>query len=157
MNYSWDGGQHADGDGPARSAVHGQITDTATGAYTVTLVDNVLHAAARTTRSDRSDSGADLPITDADGSFVTGTLTVTFDDDAPTATTHASQNVAEGTTVTGTLDFVAGADGATVTQIDGTALVFNPADADFSQAIDIGAGTAQGEGGRVVLVHGGRR
>ena len=35
---------------------------------------------------------------------------------------------------------MAGADGASVTQINGTTLVFNPADADFSQAIDIGAG-----------------
>ena len=70
----------------------------------------------------------------------TGTLSVTFDDDAPTATTEASQDVAEGATVTGTLDFVAGADGASVTQINGTTLVFNPADADFSQVIDIGAG-----------------
>ena len=72
---------------------------------------------------------------------MTGTLTITFDDDAPTATDEASQNVAEGATVTGTLDFVAGADGATVTQINGTALVFNPADADYSQAIDIGDGS----------------
>ena len=56
----------------------------------------------------------------------------------PTATNEASQNVAEGATVTGTLDFVQGADGATVTHIDGTALVFNPADANYSQAIDIG-------------------
>ena len=50
---------------------------------------------------------------------------------------HATQNVAEGATVTGTLDFVQGADGATVTHIDGTALVFDAA-TDFSQAIDIG-------------------
>ena len=79
-------------------------------------------------------------ITDADGSSVTtSTLTITFDDDAPTATNEASQNVAEGATVTGTLDFVAGADGATVTHINGTALVFNAADGNYSQAIDIGA------------------
>ena len=37
---------------------------------------------------------------------MTGTLTITFDDDAPTATDEASQDVAEGATVTGTLDFV---------------------------------------------------
>src|SRR4029079_1832872 len=68
------------------------------------------------------------------------TLTITFDDDAPTATNHATQSVAEGGTVTGTLDFVAGADGATVTHINGTALVFNAADSNYSQAIDIGDG-----------------
>ena len=67
-----------------------------------------------------------------------GTLTVTFDDDAPTATGHATQNVAEGATVTGTLDFVQGADGATVTHIGATALVFGGD--GYSQVIDIGPG-----------------
>ena len=38
-----------------------------------------------------------------------------------------------------TLDFVPGADGATVTHIDGTALVFGGD--GYSQAIDIGAGS----------------
>src|SRR3546814_2195704 len=48
------------------------------------------------------------------------------------------QNVAEGATVTGTLDFVEGADGASVTAINGTALVFGMD--GFSQTIDIGDG-----------------
>ena len=116
-----------------------QVTNAATGAYTVTLLDNLLHAQGP---NDENDATAALQysITDADGSTVNGTLTVTFDDDAPTATAEASQNVAEGATVTGTLDFAGGADGATVTHIGATALVFNPADANYSQAIDIGAG-----------------
>ena len=81
-----------------------QVTNAATGAYTVTLLDNVLHALGP---NDENDATAALQysITDADGSTVNGTLTVTFDDDAPTATDEASQNVAEGATVTGTLDF----------------------------------------------------
>ena len=54
--------------------------------------------------------------------------------------------VAEGATVTGVLDFVAGADGATVTQINGTTLVFGGD--GYSQVIDIGAGFDQGEGRR---------
>ena len=45
--------------------------------------------------------GLAYTITDADGTSANGTLTVTFDDDAPTATAEASQNVAEGATVTG--------------------------------------------------------
>ena len=131
--------------GGARSgtnAVHRlQITDPATGAYTVTLLDNVLHAGGPNDE-DRPMPTTSLTysITDADGSTAPGTLTVTFDDDAPTATSHATQNVAEGATVTGTLDFVQGADGATVTHIGGTALVFNAADGNYSQAIDIGPG-----------------
>ena len=83
-----------------------------------------------------------VPVAVSDGHATTPTtLLVTFDDDAPTATDEASQNVAEGATVTGTLDFVQGADGATVTHIGGTLLVFNPADANYSQAIDIGDGS----------------
>ena len=72
--------------------------------------------AVRTTRRPTPTVTLGYVITDADGSAVTGsTLTITFDDDAPTATNEASQNVAEGATVTGMLDFVQGADGATVT------------------------------------------
>ena len=73
-------------------------------------------------------------------SQTTGTLNVTFDDDAPTATDEGSQNVAEGATVPGQLDFVAGADGATVTHIGTTALVFD-AVTGYSQVIDIGDGS----------------
>src|SRR3546814_15609649 len=54
------------------------------------------------------------------------------------ASAEANQNVAEGATVTGTLDFVEGADGASVTAINGTALVFGMD--GFSQTIDIGDG-----------------
>ena len=64
---------------------------------------------------------------------------MTFNDDAPTASNEASQNVAEGATVTGSLDFVPGADGATVTHINGTALTFGGD--GYSQAIDIGDGS----------------
>jgi hypothetical protein len=78
-------------------------------------------------------------ITDSDGSTAPGTLTITFNDDAPTASNEASQNVAEGATVTGMLDFVQGADGASVTAINGTTLVFGGD--GYSQVIDIGVGT----------------
>ena len=104
----------------------------------MTLLDNVLHAGGPNDEATDATAALTYTVTDADGSIATSTLTITFDDDAPTATSEASQNVAEGATVTGTLDFVQGADGATVTHIDGTALVFNPADANYSQAIDIG-------------------
>ncbi|MBZ9775971.1 beta strand repeat-containing protein, partial [Mesorhizobium sp. CO1-1-8] len=76
--------------------------------------------------------------TDTDGDQATGTVNVTVSDDVPTASAEASQNVAEGATITGTLDFVAGADGATVTHIGATALVFGGD--GYSQPIDIGDG-----------------
>ena len=116
-----------------------QIIDLASGVYTVTLHENVLHAGGP------SAAGADTVvtlayiITDADGSSVSSsTLSITFNDDAPTATDHATQAVAEGSTVTGTLSFVAGADGAAVTHINGTALTFGVD--GYSQQIDIGPG-----------------
>src|SRR4030095_13559815 len=93
-----------------------EVTNPATGAYKVTLLDNVLHAGGPN-QENASDPTTSLTysITDADSSSVNGTLTITFDDDAPTATDEATQNVAEGSTATGTLDFVVGADGGSVT------------------------------------------
>ncbi|RWK21389.1 MAG: hypothetical protein EOR41_05450, partial [Mesorhizobium sp.] len=138
VTYSWDAGTDtltATGPRGALFTVH--VTDPATGAYTVTLLDNVLQAQGP---NDENNATVDLGyvITDADGSTAPGTLTITFNDDAPTASAEASQNVAEGGTITGTLDFVAGADGATVTHIDGTLLVFGQD--GYSQSIDIGDG-----------------
>ena len=106
-----------------------QLTDPATGAYKVTLLDNVMHAGGPNDEADRCDQQPDLH------DHRCGRL-----DRHRHAHHHlrrrcadgddeASQNVAEGATVTGTLDFVQGADGATVTHIGGTALVFNPATA----------------------------
>ncbi|WP_210242298.1 hypothetical protein, partial [Mesorhizobium sp. B2-3-12] len=81
--------------------------------------------------------------TDTDGTQATGTVNLTVSDDVPTAHDEASQAVVEGApAVTGTLDFVAGADGATVTHVNGTPLTFDPG-TGYSQSIDIGAGTIQ--------------
>ena len=136
VTYSWNAGSNTltattvGGTRPGTALFTVQVTNPATGAYTVTLLDNVLHAGGpndENTPMRSSASAIDHRRRRLDGA--NGTLTVTFDDDAPTATAEASQNVAEGATVTGTLDFAGGADGATVTHIDGTLLVFNPADA----------------------------
>jgi VCBS repeat-containing protein len=105
--------------------------------YSYTLADNTLtHPAAG--EDSVSDSFA-VTVTDSDGSSANASLDITVIDDVPTASAEANQNVAEGATVIGTLDFVQGADGATVTQINGTVLVFGGD--GFSQTIDIGAGT----------------
>jgi VCBS repeat-containing protein len=78
-------------------------------------------------------------VTDRDGSSATASLDVEIIDDVPAAADEPLQSVAEGATVTGSFDFTAGADGATVTAINGIALVFGPD--GFSQEIDIGDGT----------------
>ena len=97
VTYSWNAGSSTltattvGGTRPGTALFTVQVTNAATGAYTVTLLDNVLHAQGP---NDENDATAALQysITDADGSTVNGTLTVTFDDDAPTATAEASQN-----------------------------------------------------------------
>src|SRR6185295_19383844 len=48
---------------------------------------------------------------------------VTFNDDAPTATNEGTVTLNEGASVGGTFDFVAGADGASITLINGVAPV----------------------------------
>ena len=82
-------------------------------------------------------------ITDYDGDSSSAVsdvaLRIEFQDDGPTATAEASQNVPEGgAPITGTLDFVAGADGASVTHINGTPLNFGGD--GFSQSIAIAHG-----------------
>ncbi|MDR5868735.1 Ig-like domain-containing protein, partial [Halomonas koreensis] len=79
----------------------------------------------------------------ADGSSANGTLTVRFDDDLPTASAEADQSVAEGDTVTGTLDFAGGADGAAVSHVNGEALVFDAENDGYSQAIALDNGTLE--------------
>ena len=115
-----------------------QLADTISGSYTVTQLAAIDHPVAGT--EDNLQFTVGYVATDGDGDTATGSLSIDVDDDTPTAAAEASQDVPEGTTVTGTLDFAGGADGATVTHIDGTLLVFNPADDDYSQAIDIGFG-----------------
>ena len=82
-NYAWDAGSNTlTATGP-RGILFDVSVDPATGAYTVTLRDNVLHAAG----GDENDATAALTFTatDSDGESTNGTLTITFDDDAPTA------------------------------------------------------------------------
>src|SRR3546814_11828230 len=98
--------------------------------------DLLTHTAAG--EDDVTDSFA-VTVTDSDGSIGNASLDVRVIDDVPTASPEPDRNVAEGATVTGTLDFVEGADGASVTHINGTALVFGMD--GFSQTIHIGAGS----------------
>ena len=92
-----------------------QITDKVTGAYTVTLLDNVLHATLDGADGDDTENPATLAlkysIKDADGSETTNnTLTITFDDDAPSVSIEDKASVAEGATLNGTWASAIGAD-----------------------------------------------
>jgi len=67
----------------------------------VTLLDNVLHAGGSNDEATDATAAIGYTITDADGSAVTGnTLTITFDDDAPSAFVPSVTNVVN----TGTAD-----------------------------------------------------
>lgn len=97
-----------------------EVTNQTTGAYRVTLVDNVLHA----TGNAENDATVALTyrVADADGSTNSGVLNITFDDDSPVV--FAPQSAAllnlAGATVTRNLDVDAninnnaGADGGTI-------------------------------------------
>ncbi|PWK76757.1 DUF5801 repeats-in-toxin domain-containing protein [Aminobacter sp. AP02] len=128
VTYSWNAGSNTltartvGGSRPGTELFNVQITNPSTGAYKVTLVDNVLHAAADNTEASNSvvpglnytvgDSDADTSAAD----IATGTLNIEFNDDVPTANANTN-SVIEGGVVTGnvltdgTAD-VFGADGA---------------------------------------------
>jgi len=121
-------------DGLTASYSYDAATGIGTIDYSYKLPDNTL--------ADPSSVSFAVMVTDADGDTApAGDLVIRIVDDAPMASDEASQNVAEGATLTGMLDFVTGADGATVTHVNGTALAFNANEGGYSQAIDIGAGT----------------
>jgi large repetitive protein len=117
VNYSWNAGTNTlTATGPR--GVLFTVSLTPSGAYTVTLVDNILHA------SGGNESSAPLVnlnylATDSDGDMSTaGVLTITFNDDAPTLGTIQNQqisNIPSNPVATGTLNFAAGADGAGTT------------------------------------------
>ena len=109
--------------------------------WNYTLGSNTIdHPNANSTGTDEGifDSFS-VVVANAAGVTASNVLKISVLDDGPAAAAEASQDVLEGATVTGTLDFAGGADGATVTHIDGTLLVFGTD--GFSQAIDIGAGS----------------
>ena len=93
------------------------VSLTPSGAYTVTLVDNVLHTSGGNETS--ALATLNYTATDSDGdSNSTGTLAITFNDDAPTLGTiqnQQSSNTPANPTATGTLNFAPGADGAGTT------------------------------------------
>ena len=111
VSYSWNAVTHTLSATGPRGDLFVVVVNPTTGAFTLTLLDNVLQAQGPNGENDASVE-LTYTVTHGSGLQLVGTLTVTLDDDAPTATNHATQNVAEGGTVTGTLAFVAGADGA---------------------------------------------
>ncbi|WP_205689414.1 Ig-like domain-containing protein, partial [Aurantiacibacter odishensis] len=89
------------------------ITDAATGAYQVVLLDNVLHASGNAENNASASIG--FTISDSEGDTAPTTLLIDFDDDAPTAVADTDSVTEGGSTsgnvLTGNADAF-GADGA---------------------------------------------
>ncbi|MEZ5832675.1 MAG: DUF5801 repeats-in-toxin domain-containing protein, partial [Dongiaceae bacterium] len=83
IDLTWDAAGHTlTGNGP-RGDLFEITVDPATGAYTFTLLDNVLHAPG----ADENDAAIDLAytVTDGNGDSAPGKITITVDDDTPIA------------------------------------------------------------------------
>jgi large repetitive protein len=113
VTYAWNGGANTlTATGP-RGALFNVVVNPSTGAFTLTLLDNVLHVVG----SSENDTNVALSyrVTDSDGSIANGTLKITFDDDTPTLGViqngTANNNPASVVSV-GTLHFSGGADDA---------------------------------------------
>ncbi|AWC21143.1 Poly(beta-D-mannuronate) C5 epimerase 2 [Aminobacter sp. MSH1] len=154
--YSWDDtSKTLTATGPRGELFTIQITDTATGAYKLTLLDNVLHAAGGDeanafTALDYTvgDSDANTSTTDTD----TGTLTIKFNDDVPTAAADVRAMVEGAASVAGSAVLgqaggdVAdplGADGASIAgPVTGVAAGNQTASGNIANANVGGAGVA---------------
>ncbi len=145
-----EGGQVVGHVGSQAGAVAFTVSvDGTTGAVTLDQQLAVIHSPDAGPDQEASLYAADLvqltaTITDADGDSATATIdlgdALSFKDDAPTASDEPLQSVVENASpISGTFDFAPGADGAGVTAINGTVLVFGSD--GFSQAVDLGAGT----------------
>ncbi|WP_449394901.1 T1SS-143 repeat domain-containing protein [Devosia riboflavina] len=118
-------------------------TGSATGGtvnYSYTLnatIDNDSHVGATPTGFDDS---VTVTVNGVGGTTSSDTIVVTIVDDVPTAFNEAAQNVNEGATVAGNFDFVQGADGATLTHINGNSVGAFDGATGWSNWIDVGAG-----------------
>ncbi len=100
VTYSWNDASDTltatitggDRDGTPLFTVH---VDPATGEYTVTLLDNVLHESLDGLPGDNTENDASVVltynVTDGNGDTATGSLTISFDDDIPTADITSGQ------------------------------------------------------------------
>ena len=127
VTYGWNGGTDtltATITGGPRDSTNlfTVVLNPSTGAYTVTLLDNVLHAGGPNNEATDATAALTYRVTDADGSSATSTLTITFDDDAPSNINPLPVSLLNGSGIaTASLDSVDtntdnnyGADGGTV-------------------------------------------
>lgn len=93
VTYSWNSVTNTlTATGPRGPLFTVEVTDTESGDYTVTLLDNILHESLDGVAGDNTENNAsvdlEFTVTDNDGDSQTGTLTVDFDDDTPVVTSQ---------------------------------------------------------------------
>ncbi|WP_028748940.1 beta strand repeat-containing protein, partial [Rhizobium mesoamericanum] len=118
--------------------VYGYDASTGTLSYSYTLTSAVNGPGNSTNTVTGGDSFA-VSVADTSGTTSTANVVVDIKDDVPTAHDVTVQSVAEGSVVTGTLDFVQGADGASVSKIGNVTLTFG--NDGWSQSIAMEHGT----------------
>jgi len=104
VDYSWDADTNTlTATGP-RGVLFTVAVNPATGQYTVTLEDNVLHVDDNTNTENNASAVLTFTAIDSEGDPTDATLTITFDDDVPTAnddTFNQADQGGENTAVTG--------------------------------------------------------
>jgi hypothetical protein len=140
VTYSWDGADNMlTAIGP-RGALFTVEVNPLSGAYTLTLKDNVLHdppVDGHSTENNAYVQQLTYTVTDADGDHVNGTLNIMINDDMPVAVDQAMSSP-----VSGDLGSF-GADGGHVESItmDGHTYTYNPAGEGSIGGLDGGQGT----------------
>ena len=142
---------------PATGSHGTLVLNAATGTYTYTLTtpfDTTPDSATTAAQTEQDKDSFQYTVTDAHGNTATGTILVDIIDDAPTATSHASQNVAGRGDGHRHAGLCRGR-----RRRDGHAHRRHGAGVRAAMATRRRSTLGrlhQGEGGRVVLVHGGR-
>lgn len=86
VTYAWDDETSTlTATGPRGDLFKVEITDPATGAYKVTLLDNVLHTYDKVSEENNATVELTYTVTDGDGDAMKGSLNLDFDDDMPKA------------------------------------------------------------------------
>jgi Ca2+-binding RTX toxin-like protein len=117
VTYNWDGNTNTLTAVSARGTVFTILmTNPETGAYTLTLNQNILHESLDGLLGDDTENDAQVEltytVTDGDGDTTSGTLNLSFDDDMPIFTSAQAGDVDNivGATFNGALSFSVGAD-----------------------------------------------
>jgi T1SS-143 domain-containing protein len=155
VSFSWNSVTNTlTATGPRGPLFTVEVTDTESGDYTVTLLDNILHESLDGVAGDNTENNAsvdlEFTVTDNDGDSQTGNLTVDFDDDTPVVTsqqinllTESFENFAPD--LTGNNWTVVGEGGGTIIGNNGIEWTVNGAGIEIQSGNVGGASASDGD------------